>query len=362
MFVVLLSTIAGFGLCYALGWKKTYANEPIPLIMLGIGVDDIFVIINSLDQVSFNLPTTERLKLALRHAGPTISITSLTNALAFLAAMSSQLVALQSFSIFSFSCILLLYTAMMTLYLPVVYWDTQRVAKRNKECCGLLCCAEDSKLFCKGRFLAQSKHNYSFGDSQESVTAVAAKESQDETISINQVNHECSSSNQIVNQSDFDASKDVETAEAELEIIGSSTELFLREKVAGKVVSKGGRICVLSLYTLLIPFVLYGCFSISIRSYRDNSLDDSMFIYPYSMASEKYFDYSRTFIMNYMERTNLDFASREAQIQMYVFNEAYARCDGCRRSWHPPNTLQSWFIRLREWIENGKCPHIWEGE
>ena len=154
MVVVLLSTMAGFGICYALGWKKTSANDPIPLIMLGIGVDDIFVIINSLDQVSMSMPPAKRIRLAMRHAGPTITITSLTNALAFLAAMSSQLVALKSFSIFCCTCILLLYISMMTLYLPAVYWDTQRVSKRKTECFGAFCCAEDSKLFCKGRFLA----------------------------------------------------------------------------------------------------------------------------------------------------------------------------------------------------------------
>ena len=68
---------------------------------------------------------------------------------------------------FSFACILLLYVSMMTLYLPAVYWDTQRVYKRKTECFGAFCCAEDSKLFCKGRFLDQTKKNYSFGKPQE---------------------------------------------------------------------------------------------------------------------------------------------------------------------------------------------------
>ena len=47
-------------------------------------------------------------------------------------------------------------------------------------------------------------------------------------------------------------------------VIGSSTELFLRERVAKKVVSKEGKIVIFTLYTLMIPFILYGCFSISI--------------------------------------------------------------------------------------------------
>ena len=49
-------------------------------------------------------------------------------------------------------------------------------------------------------------------------------------------------------------------------VIGSSTELFLRERVAKKVVSKQGKIVIFTLYTLMIPFILYGCFSISIQT------------------------------------------------------------------------------------------------
>ena len=56
----------------------------MPILMLGIGVDDIFVIINSIDQLSLNMKPIERLKQALSHSGPSITITSLTNSLAFL--------------------------------------------------------------------------------------------------------------------------------------------------------------------------------------------------------------------------------------------------------------------------------------
>ena len=56
MILIALATYAAHGLCYFAGWKYSDANGPIPIIMVGIGIDDIFVICNSLDQVSLKLP------------------------------------------------------------------------------------------------------------------------------------------------------------------------------------------------------------------------------------------------------------------------------------------------------------------
>ena len=46
---VLLSVAAGFGICYIYDWKGTEMTNIIPILMLGIGVDDMFVICNAID-------------------------------------------------------------------------------------------------------------------------------------------------------------------------------------------------------------------------------------------------------------------------------------------------------------------------
>jgi len=46
---IVLSFEAGFGLAYINGWKYTEMNDTVPFIMMGIGVDDMFVICNALD-------------------------------------------------------------------------------------------------------------------------------------------------------------------------------------------------------------------------------------------------------------------------------------------------------------------------
>jgi len=59
--------------------------------MLGIGVDDMFVICNALDQSSLKKKPTDRLVECMKHAGPSITITSITDTLAFLSGTGSKI-------------------------------------------------------------------------------------------------------------------------------------------------------------------------------------------------------------------------------------------------------------------------------
>ena len=88
---IYLSVYAGNCLAVILGHVPNDTHKALPILMIGIGVDDMFVVCNSIDQVSFGLAPRERLKKALRHSGPSITITSFTNSLAFLAGSNSAL-------------------------------------------------------------------------------------------------------------------------------------------------------------------------------------------------------------------------------------------------------------------------------
>ena len=49
LFCVLLAYTAGFGLMFLCGGLKAGVHELMPFLLIGIGVDDMFVICNSLD-------------------------------------------------------------------------------------------------------------------------------------------------------------------------------------------------------------------------------------------------------------------------------------------------------------------------
>ena len=194
--------------------------------MLGIGVDDIFVICNALDQQKLEQSTETRFISALRHAGPAITITSLTNALAFLSGALSSIPIIQSFCMFCSLTIMMLYLSVMTMFLCVVYWDASRVAKKRRECCGLCFCKENSFLFCRGKLLSESQQKFSgiFQIAQSNPT---------ETEKI-------------------DDCKDTT-------VVASQTEKVFIQKVAPILLNKKSKIAVLIIYAVFTAICIYGC-------------------------------------------------------------------------------------------------------
>ena len=74
----------------------------------GIGVDDMFVIIQALEQLSpaeKALPVPERVAAALKHAGVSITVTSLTDILAF--GVGATTVSRQSGALHGYACVFL---------------------------------------------------------------------------------------------------------------------------------------------------------------------------------------------------------------------------------------------------------------
>lgn len=149
-----LAYASGFGLVYLMGGQTAGVHSLMPFLLIGIGVDDMFVICNAVDQQDLNLPASERIRKAMQHAGPSITITSLTNSLAFAFGGINSLTALRSFCLFAAMCILMLYLIVMTVFLCVVVWDTERVGRKKGECCGLCMCGMNNPMCCRGFFLS----------------------------------------------------------------------------------------------------------------------------------------------------------------------------------------------------------------
>ena len=155
MTCILLSITSGYGIALALGWKTTKFHAIIPFMIMGIGVDDMFVIVNTIDQTPDHngSKAIDRFKSGFTHAGPSITITSVTNALAFGVGSLSTLPALRSLCIYSALIIIMLYISFLTIFSPFFLNDLKRMHNRKGDCCGLCMCKTDTILCCKGYFL-----------------------------------------------------------------------------------------------------------------------------------------------------------------------------------------------------------------
>lgn len=174
------------------------------------------------------MPAHERVKKAMEHAGPSITITSLTNALAFAFGGLNSLTALRSFCVFAAVCIVMLYLIVMTFFLAVVVWDTERVGRHKGECCGLCCCGMDNPICCKGFWLSNKQKRY--GD-----------------VPVNK-------------EGAVTGNKDhAQESEGEDDQESSKTEKCLEKYLAPNLLTMPGRIGILVIYVFLIAGSIYGC-------------------------------------------------------------------------------------------------------
>ena len=89
---------ASFGSCFYLGLFFSDMHPCLPFLLLGIGVDDMFVIVQAVENLSASerkLPIDQRVGKAMRHAGVSITVTSVTDMAAFLIGSTSVRISAQ---------------------------------------------------------------------------------------------------------------------------------------------------------------------------------------------------------------------------------------------------------------------------
>ena len=272
-----LAYASGFGLCYLLGGETAGVHNLMPFLLIGIGVDDMFVICNALDQTDLNDSPKDRIVNCLKHAGPSITITSLTNTLAFAFGGLNSLTALRSFCIFASICILMLYFIVMTFFMSVVVWDTERVGRKKGECCGLFMCKMDSIFCCRGFFMSPKQKRYG---------------------TVNTDNKEAPAANSNQNEQVNDS------------LEASKTEKFIESYLAPTILSKAGRIILLVVYVILIAGSIYGCLQVEIDFKVTYFIGDTAPVYGYYQLNDKYFA-SGFNVAHYVDNPNLDFSTEE---------------------------------------------------
>jgi len=115
-----------YGLTTGFGVPLNPVVNVLPFILLGIGVDDMFVLLNSLEATDDDLSVEEKIGQTMGMAGVSITVTSLTDMFAFLLGVSSSLPALSDFCIFAFIGILFDFFFQITFFAGWMVLDTRR--------------------------------------------------------------------------------------------------------------------------------------------------------------------------------------------------------------------------------------------
>ena len=118
----------------ALGYFWTPMHPALPLLCLGIGIDDMFVIMQSVNNVKKDsslrhLTTEEKIATALKHAGVSVTVTSVTDILAFGIGACTIMPGLSSFCMTAAICILFIFLLQTSWTVAWLSLDQARIER-----------------------------------------------------------------------------------------------------------------------------------------------------------------------------------------------------------------------------------------
>ncbi|XP_064096527.1 patched domain-containing protein 3-like [Macrobrachium nipponense] len=125
------SVVIAYGVCSVFGISYTPVNSILPILLLGLGVDDMFVIMAAWESAGnhkgASADLVERAAKTMRHAGVAITVTSLTDVTAFAVGASTDLPALRSFCVYASVGIFAVYVLQATFFLVWLVIDQKRL-------------------------------------------------------------------------------------------------------------------------------------------------------------------------------------------------------------------------------------------
>merc|ERR1712226_303915 len=144
---VFMGLAIAIGLSSMLGYAYTPMHAMLPFLCLGIGIDDMFVIVQCWSNLRMDASTSiqEKMGLALQRAGVSITVTSLTDIFAFGVGAISIMPGLESFCVSTAFGLAAIFLLQITWFVAWMSLDEERVLARRD---GVLPCIihkEESK-------------------------------------------------------------------------------------------------------------------------------------------------------------------------------------------------------------------------
>lgn len=281
----------------------------------------MFVISSNIDQTNPRWPIEKRMQVGLQHAGSSITITSLTNAIVFFLGCTSSLEALSSFCFFAGLGVLMLYLTSISVFSAFMVWDIRRQAAQKGDCCGACRCKEDTIICCKGFFLTTAQKSYPFQGS--------------------------------------------ESDEIPEEKYANGTQKFLHQKLSAWTTSKAGIIVILIIWLIYFGVSIYGAVNVSIDFKQTYFIGEGGYVRGFINRQEEYFT-SGERVTVYTESTDIDMTSYEMQTNLNTLIDKIKKCDGCSQQFTIPESFNSWYVQLKETSKNlnnaqngGACKGSW---
>ena len=131
----LLGYMSGAGFCYIVGLRHCSTANAVPFLIMGIGMDDTFVLMNAYTLTYFVPDSKERASLrcetALEEAGMAITLSTATNIISFGVGAMTPYVAIRNFCVLTIASLIATYVFCFTFFWPVVCLEADRETKKT---------------------------------------------------------------------------------------------------------------------------------------------------------------------------------------------------------------------------------------
>ncbi|CAE6150022.1 unnamed protein product [Arabidopsis arenosa] len=133
--LVLLSVLGSVGVFSALGVKSTLIiMEVIPFLVLAVGVDNMCILVHAVKRQPRDVSLEQRISSALVEVGPSITLASLSEVLAFAVGAFVPMPACRIFSMFAALAIMLDFFLQITAFVALIVFDCKRSADNRIDC------------------------------------------------------------------------------------------------------------------------------------------------------------------------------------------------------------------------------------
>ncbi|GMH91249.1 hypothetical protein TrVE_jg6783 [Triparma verrucosa] len=122
-----LSLGVAFGICGFLGLPFTQMSMMCIFIIMGVGIDDMFILTDAFDREPPSLPSSERVANALAEVGGSITLTSVTDFLAFSIGSTIDLPAVSYFCVTAALAVMSVFLIQITFFAACLAIDARRI-------------------------------------------------------------------------------------------------------------------------------------------------------------------------------------------------------------------------------------------
>ena len=134
LLAIYLGVTSAFGLSMFLGIPFVSMVGVLPFLVVSIGVDDVFIILHELNEIlRGNIPNIAILSGCMSRSGPTITMTTLTDLVAFAVSSRSKFPAIRFFCAYAALGLTFAFILLVTFFVACTWFDIKRIMAKRRD-------------------------------------------------------------------------------------------------------------------------------------------------------------------------------------------------------------------------------------